>query len=137
MSMRISPAPAVVADREKAGQRWEHATRRLHSAAIAILACRHPRILIADDNEDFAALLAVALERRGATARVAQNEMAAREWLHATRFDLVIVDGCDWPEERVPALFVSATPDGRRKPYICKAEGAEAVADAALAVIGK
>lgn len=77
------------------------------------------RVLLIEDNADFAGLLAEGLDRRGIASDAARDLKSASMFLDATRYDALVLDlglpdgdGVEFlqslPEVRPPALILSA-----------------------------
>jgi CheY-like chemotaxis protein len=89
-------------------------------------------ILVVDDDHDLAALLALALERRGYQVDVARNGREALERVCDTQFDLLLVD---W---HMPIMGAATFLDtsrrllGARRPPVVIASGTLEVATRAI-----
>lgn len=96
----------------------------------------HARVLIVDDDEQIRHLLTVVLERAGIRTEIAKDGAQAIEKIHATRYDLVLldlmmprVDGFEvlrcldsLPKKRPAIVVVSASPASERVDRTCVQE---------------
>lgn len=109
---------------------------RLVAALSDVRRCTRPRVLIADDNDDFCQELSQALDRRGLNADVAHDGRGVTILLARRQYALLLLDGGAGPEiGEAPVLYMTGDLSAVRPGTRSKLDGVDAIADEALRLI--